>query len=196
MPLAFQSASHGTIAFGFFNIETDMLLLDQLFFFADRFCEAVLAVATAEGGAAEAPLAGWRIADRERVGDLHGAIAGTRLTGFIGETYRHHPFPREPEGFRQSPDGAQRQAEVEGMIEPFGEVEAWTLGWDRATSALSIAEYRFSEPMFAALVAYVDRGGYPRWREEQRPPYVSAMVQRLTAAGSPLWPADDAPGGA
>jgi hypothetical protein len=26
MPLAFESLSHGTIAFGFFNIESDMLL--------------------------------------------------------------------------------------------------------------------------------------------------------------------------
>jgi hypothetical protein len=31
MPLAFQSLSHGTITFGFFNIESDMLLLDRYF---------------------------------------------------------------------------------------------------------------------------------------------------------------------
>ena len=41
MPLAFDSLNHGTIAFGFFNIEIDMLLLENLFFFADRFCGAV-----------------------------------------------------------------------------------------------------------------------------------------------------------
>jgi hypothetical protein len=29
MPLAFESISHGTIAFGFFNIDSDMLLLEQ-----------------------------------------------------------------------------------------------------------------------------------------------------------------------
>ena len=29
MPLAFESLSHGTIAFGFFNIESDLLLLDR-----------------------------------------------------------------------------------------------------------------------------------------------------------------------
>jgi hypothetical protein len=33
MPLAFESESHGTIAFGFFNIESDVLLLDRYFFF-------------------------------------------------------------------------------------------------------------------------------------------------------------------
>lgn len=190
MPLAFESASHGTIAFGFFNIETDMLLLDELFFFADRFCAAVLALAAGTGDR-ETGLDGWRIGDRARVGDLHGAIAGTRLTGFIGETYRHYPFPREPEGFRQSPDGAQRQAEVTRMIEPFGSAERWALRWARGAGLVSLAEYRFDEPMFAALVGYVDRGGYPRWRDERRPPYVAQLSDGLLAAGSPLAPAGE-----
>lgn len=35
MPLAFQSLNRGRAAFGFFNIETDMLLLDNHFMFAD-----------------------------------------------------------------------------------------------------------------------------------------------------------------
>jgi hypothetical protein len=35
MPLAFESLSHGIIAFGFFNIESDMLILDRYFLFAD-----------------------------------------------------------------------------------------------------------------------------------------------------------------
>ena len=39
MPLSFKSESHGDIAFGFFNIESDMLLLENYFFFADKFCE-------------------------------------------------------------------------------------------------------------------------------------------------------------
>ncbi len=50
MPLAFQSLSHGQIAFGFFNIETDMLLLDIHFFFADDFCRAVRELAEVSGG--------------------------------------------------------------------------------------------------------------------------------------------------
>jgi hypothetical protein len=33
MPLTFESISHGTIAFGFFNIDSDMLLLEKYFFF-------------------------------------------------------------------------------------------------------------------------------------------------------------------
>ena len=34
MPLAFESLSHGTVPFGFFNIDSDTLLLDRYFFFA------------------------------------------------------------------------------------------------------------------------------------------------------------------
>ena len=38
MPHAFESLSHGKIAFGFFNIETDMILLEHYFLFAEDFC--------------------------------------------------------------------------------------------------------------------------------------------------------------
>ena len=38
MPLAFESISQGTIAFGFFNINSDMLLLVQHFLFGSEFC--------------------------------------------------------------------------------------------------------------------------------------------------------------
>jgi hypothetical protein len=34
MPLSFESRSHGPVAFGFFNIESDMLLLERTFFSA------------------------------------------------------------------------------------------------------------------------------------------------------------------
>ena len=45
MPLAFESLSHGTIAFGFFNIDSDMLLLDKYFLFGSDFCEHIVAMA-------------------------------------------------------------------------------------------------------------------------------------------------------
>ena len=51
MPLAFQSKSHGSVAFGFFHIETDMLLLDRCFFFCTDFCR-VLSEMAASGDAA------------------------------------------------------------------------------------------------------------------------------------------------
>ena len=49
MPLAFESLSHGTIAFGFFNIESDMLLLDRYFLFAEDFCSYLKNIAQAVG---------------------------------------------------------------------------------------------------------------------------------------------------
>ena len=102
MPLAFESKSHGTVAFGFFNIHIDMLLLDNLFFFADSFCKAVMEIARAEGKAVAA-FDGWRIPDSRMIGNLHGAIAGTDLSGFIGVTYGRFPFPASRDDFKQRP---------------------------------------------------------------------------------------------
>lgn len=41
MPLPFDSLSHGTVAFGFFDIDSDMLLLEECFLFATEFCEYI-----------------------------------------------------------------------------------------------------------------------------------------------------------
>ena len=179
MPLAFPSQSHGEIAFGFFNIETDMLLLGSLFFFADDFCSAVLAL----DGQDVAELPGWRIDDPVAVGSLHGAIAGRDLSGFLGATYALWPFPSAPEGFKQCPDGARHRADTEAMIGRFGRAEVVSL---RRQGEVWIGEYEFTPPAFAALLAYVDRGGYPRWRDERRPAYVDSMLERLRAADSSL----------
>ena len=45
MPIAFNSLSHGKVAFGFFNIESDMLLLEHDFFFSTVFCEHMSRIA-------------------------------------------------------------------------------------------------------------------------------------------------------
>ncbi len=94
MPLAFESLSHGTIAFGFFNIESDMLLLDRYFLFAEDFCSTLKKIAKNTG---DRPYhTRWAIQfieTAEDIGDLMGAIHGVRLTGFIGELLRiefHH----------------------------------------------------------------------------------------------------------
>lgn len=185
MPLAFPSLSHGTVAFGFFNIETHMLLLEQLYFFADRFCEA--AVALSDERREEIELEAWRIGRREAAGNLHGAIAGLDLSGFIGATYRAWPFPRRPGGFRQAPDGQRNEARVRAMIDAFGTREPVILTQDRA--AVSIGEYRFSRAGFEQLLAYVVRGGYPRWRDDAPPGYVRQMIEALAARGVTI-PAD------
>ncbi len=183
MPLAFESQSHGTVAFGYFNIETDLLLLEDRFFFTDAFGAAVTQLAR---GAAEADLPGWRVRPRAAIGDLHGAIAGQRLHGLIGATYRRWPFPQDPAAFKQSPEGWQHREAVRALIAPLGTAAELGMTWDREAGTLTLAGLTFDEPGFRRLVAYVDRGGYPRWRDERRPPDVVAMMQAI--AGTPLLP--------
>ena len=67
MPLAFESKSHGRIAFGFFNIESDMLLLEHYFFFADDFCRNISALAAVGDGNYESE---WDIYDIETAADI------------------------------------------------------------------------------------------------------------------------------
>lgn len=185
MPLAFTSLSHGTVPFGFFNIKTDMLLLSQRFFFADQFCAAVEALArSGDGGSAQLP--GWSIDSPEQLGDLHGAIAGQVLTGFIGATYKRWPFPALPGDFKQDPHGQLTQAETEAMILPFARDEPLTLGWQG--QVISVGDMDFDLPGLGELVLYVDRGGYPRWQDERRPAYVARMMAALQASESPFLP--------
>lgn len=187
MPLGFLSRSHGTVAFGFFHIESHMLLLEQQFFFADRFCRAVVDLAEATGDCVHATIGGWGIDSPAAVGDLGGAIRGTNLTGFIGSLYERMPFPKDPRDFKQSPDEALEQDVVTAEIEDHGGPRDIGVAWDRLEHTLTFGGVAFSEAQFAALVAYVDRGGYPRWRDEIRPAYVAAMVARLRDLGSPLF---------
>ena len=183
MPLAFQSRSHGAIAFGFFNIEIDMLLLDRLFFLDRSFCNAVLAL----DGQDEASLEGWRIDDSLRVGNLHGAIAGQDLSGFIGATYERFAFPADPAGFKQSPEGDANSAWAAEIIAGFGGAETIALCRDRRSDLVCVGEYEFDLPGFGELIRYVARGGYPRWRDERRPAHVRQMVRALVDSGSALW---------
>ena len=179
MPLAFESLSHGTIAFGFFQIESHMLLLDRLFFFGDDFCASVTEVI--DQGSSDLP--GWRIDTREAIGDLHGAIAGRVHEGFIGQTYLRWPFPARPEDFKQNPDGHRTRDEVAAMIAPFGTPLQISLAGTPGRDPIHIGDYAFSAPQFAALLAYVDRGGHPRWRGDRRPDYLSVMNAVLSERG-------------
>ena len=183
MPLAFESINHGTLAFGFFNIEIDMLLLDRLFFFADRFCRAVVELAETD----RASIAGWRIDDAARRGDLHGAIAGEVLSGFIGATYRKFPFPEEKQAFRQNPDGWRNQQWAADQLAAFGEPVDIELSWDGAERRVHIGDYLFDRCHFVKLITYVDRGGWPRWKQLIRPPYVQQMMKQLAECKSKLW---------
>jgi hypothetical protein len=180
MPLAFESLSHGRIAFGFFNIETDMLLCDRYFLFADVFCKYVQDLAEK----AERPTwqTAWRvqvIRTPEEVGDLMGAIHGIRYTGFIGELYRRFPFPSSAQDFKQNPDGFKTQSEVSEIIGKYAVPREIQVKVNAAAGEIQVGDYRFSSSQFLELVDYVWRGGYPRWKNNIRPCYLSAMRDTL-----------------
>ena len=180
MPLSFESLSHGTVDFGFFNIESDMLLLEQYFFFGSEFCKHVADMA--ENVHQERFDARWpvyRIEKRFQIGDLMGAVHGIRYTGFIGELYRRYPFPTQPEAFRQKPEGYLRQAVVRGIIAHYGRQILLPVGANHRTFEVDIGEYKFSHKTFRELIKYVWRGGYPRWRDAIRPDYVLEMKTKI-----------------
>lgn len=175
MPLAFQTINRGQIAFGFFNIESDMLLLQQYFFFAEDFCDFVSDCAKQPEWTRDTKFEVFEIADSSDIGDLMGAINGIRHTGFIGKTYRRFPFPENPDDFKQNPQGFATQEIFREMIIPFAETVM--IPFHPLTQhQVRIGKYIFSQTQFMALLEYVERGGMPRWRDEIRPDYVRRMV--------------------
>ena len=184
MPLAFESLNRGTIAFGFFNIETDLLLLQQYFIFADDFCGHLVRMAEEERQ--EAFEAAWpvhSIDDPRKIGDLMGAIHGIRHTGFIGEVYKRFPFPKREAEFKQKPEGFQNRAWMISLLEKWAARKPIPVRVDPEHETASISEYLFTKEVFHQLIQYVWVGGYPRWRDEIRPGYVMEMKGRLEKAG-------------
>jgi len=180
MPLAFESISHGTIAFGFFNIESDMLLLDRYFFFAEEFCRCLTVIAEKTPQLpCETGWEGYGILDPEDVGDLMGAIHGIRHSGFIGEVYRRFPFPDRPEDFRQNPEGARTREEVETIIKRFGTPIQVILSVAPEGDWVSLGPYRFTRRVFQDLIGYVWQGGYRRCKYEVSPDYVVTVKEGI-----------------
>ena len=180
MPLAFESMSHGTIAFGFFNIDSDMLLLEQYFLFGSEFCLHIGEMAENFNEAqykSKWPV--YAIEDREQIGDLMGAIHGIRFTGFIGELYRKYPFPQEPEAFKQKPEGYLSQAVVRDMISRYARQILLPVEANHRALEVDIGAYKFSRKTFQELITYVWQGGYPRWRDDIRPDYVLDMKTKI-----------------
>ena len=180
MPLEFQSLSHGPIAFGFFNIESDMLLLDRYFLFADDFCDHISALAAECRGASSDTI--WEVYNIERgedIGNLMGAIHGMIFQGFIGEVYKLFPFPQEKAGFKQKPDGFKNRSTVETLIQRYGKQIEISVIIDRNRETIAIGDYAFTRSSFQELVKYVWRGGYPRWKDEVRPDYVLKMKDAI-----------------
>ncbi len=180
MPLAFNSLSHGTIAFGFFNIDSDMLLCDHYFLFATDFCNYMGSLA--ENAGKESYQALWEvyfIKSQEDIGDLMGAIHGNHFSGFIGEIYRTFPFPKEPEEFKQKPEGFQIQSQVSEIITKYARPQEISFSVSRNGSEIELGVYRFNRIGFQELLLYVWRGGYPRWKDEIRPGYVTKMRDKI-----------------
>jgi len=180
MPLAFDSLSHGSIAFGFFNIESDMLLCDRYFLFADQFCKYVEDIA--ENVDEQTLQTIWKvqiIQTAEAIGDLMGAIHRVRYTGFIGELYRRFPFPPRPQDFKQNPHGFETQSQVFEIIANYAEPLEIQVVVKNTRGEIQIGDYRFSSTQFQELIDYVWRGGYPRWKDEIRPAYVTALKEQI-----------------
>jgi hypothetical protein len=188
MPLAFQTLNRGTIAFGFFNIDSDLLLLDRIFLFAPEFCDRIGDLADDPGR--ELFEAEWEvdvIEDPGAVGDLMGAIHNIRYTGFIGEVYRRYPFPPDPGDFHQKPDGYRTREEVREILDRYATRATLAFSADPAGQVVGIGPFRFSRQVFQEIVQYVWLGGYPRWRDMERPDYVSVMKGRIERSGNPLF---------
>ena len=188
MPLAFESLSHGTIAFGFFNIDSDMLLLEKYFLFATDFCRHIgELVETFDKNLIESRWQVYYIAEPAQIGDLSGAIHGVRFTGFIGELYRKFPFPQSTENFKQKPEGIQSQAVVRDIISRYACQIHIPIAVDKKAFEIGIGEYKFNRRIFGELVKYVWRGGYPGWKDEIRPDYVLAMKDAIERHGQGLF---------
>ncbi len=175
MPLSFQSKSHGEIVFGFFNIETDMLLLNNYFFFASDFCNCLTSWFSSEiTKDFRYKINGYLVKEHEIIGDLTGAIHGIRYTGFIGEVYKIFPFPQLPENFKQNPEGYKNRKTIENLIKKFGENRK--ILFYVKNSHFKFEEYEFTKDQFFQLINYVIEGGYPKWKGGRKPEYVEKIT--------------------
>ncbi|MBU0971585.1 MAG: hypothetical protein KKC20_13105 [Proteobacteria bacterium] len=184
MPLSFPSISHGNIAFGFFNIESDMLLMEGYFFFADQFCKWMRVLAQQEDDANKSlKCRVFHISDPRDVGNLMGAIHGQAFTGFMGNLYTLFPFPKDPRDFKQNPKGGLTRKIVVKEIQKFAVKKQMCIEFSKE-GTVHMGPYVFDRKVFCGLIQYVWQGGYPRWKDEIRPAYVVAMKEQLQAGNN------------
>lgn len=181
MPLAYPSTSHGQVAFGFFHLETPLLLLDRRLFWCAEFCALVdRLLATAPGRPWRDTLPGWRAHD---LGDLHAALAGRPGGGLIGALYRRSPFPRDPAAFRQRAAGTLDTAWVEAELACHATATPFACG--AAAGRCWLDDVEFDAAGLRRLLDYVWRGGMPGWDAALRPAYLERAAARWRAAGGP-----------
>jgi len=180
MPLEFDSLNHGRIAFGFFNIETDMILLEHYFLFAQDFCGQICKYA--QSSVNQIYESSWDINFIENnlnVGNLMGALHGIDLRGFIGEVYKFFPFPKEREKFKQNPVGFRTRSLIETLIQKYGEKKKIQFVIRPKEDEIGIGEYLFNRTSFQKLIEYIWMGGFPRWKDGIRPDYVLRMKEMI-----------------
>jgi len=180
MPLEFDTLNHGKIAFGFFNIETDMMLLENYFFFAREFCQHISESAQVPlNETYECSFDIYVIESHRDIGNLMGAIHGVDLRGFIGEVYKLFPFPEEREKFKQNPEGIKTRIRVEKLIQAYGQKATIQLLIPATGNQIDIDDYLFNKNSFQELIKYVWMGGFPRWKDGIGPDYVLKMKQAI-----------------
>jgi len=187
MPLAFHSLSHGEVAFGFFNIDTDMMLLDVHFFFADDLSVVLGDMASGSDDDVTRVRLNAYTLDAVLIGNLMGAIRGMDLRGFIGEVYRRFPFPAEEEKFRQRPEGFRNRAIIEEIVKKYAGMRPIDILADGVRNTVDFGGYLFDREGFHALILYLWEGGYPRWRDGLRPAYVMEMKEMIKKSESRLF---------
>lgn len=187
MPLLFKSLSHGEVPFGFFNIETDMILLNDYFFFASDVSERIIEIAGE--GSRKIFETEWYayILEIRQIGNLMGAINGIELRGFIGEVYNHFSFPHEPDKFKQNPDGYRNRELIEGIVRRYTAISKIQVVVDAVTQTIRIGEYLFSKHGFHELLKYLWLGGYPRWKDGTRPEYIVKMKECIEHSTHPFF---------
>jgi len=180
MPLEFDTLNHGKIAFGFFNIETDMILLENYFFFAQEFCRHISESARVPSNETyESSFDIYLIESHRDIGNLMGAIHGVDLRGFLGEVYKLFPFPEEREKFKQNPEGFKTRIRVEKLIQEYGQKATIQLLIPATGNQIDIGDYLFNRNSFQGLIKYVWMGGFPRWKDGIGPDYVLEMKQAI-----------------
>lgn len=187
MPLDFESLSHGRIAFGFFNIETDMILLEHYFLSAQDFCSYMTQAAKENHPADQTVWEVYLIQHGSDIGNLMGAIYGIDFRGFIGEVYKLFPFPNRQEDFKQKPEGFKNRTLIEALIRHFAKKVNIPFVIDQEDDKIGIGEYLFDRASFQELVKYVWSGGFPRWKNEVRPDYVLKMKDAVEQSKNPLF---------
>ena len=187
MPLEFESISHGKIAFGFFNIETDMILLNQTFLFAENFCRHIAQATEKSNLIYETLWSVYLIEDQADMGNLMGAIHGIDLRGFLGEVYKLFPFPKRHEDFKQKPEGFKNRILIEGLIQKFAKRLNIPFVINQKDDKIGIGEYLFNRASFQELIKYIWLGGFPRWKDEIRPDYALAMKKMIEQSKNHLF---------